>query len=111
MEDEVNTPLKTVRDGNHALDLELIPLLNQRASVALEVGEVKKHFNAPVFRPEREQQVIARLQDMSEGPLASEHISAIWREIMAASRGLEKTMRAAFLGPVGTYSEQAMFEY
>jgi chorismate mutase / prephenate dehydratase len=64
-----------------------------------------------VFRPEREQQVIARLQDMSEGPLAGEHISAIWREIMAASRALEKNLTAAYLGPAGTYSEQAMHEY
>ncbi|WP_352284440.1 prephenate dehydratase domain-containing protein, partial [Pseudoalteromonas sp. Q18-MNA-CIBAN-0097] len=63
------------------------------------------------FRPERELQVIARLQDMSAGPLASEHISAIWREIMAASRALEQTIHVAFLGPVGTYSEQAMLEY
>jgi chorismate mutase/prephenate dehydratase len=111
MDDELNTRLKPLRERIDALDAQLIALLNQRAAVALEVGEVKKHFNAPVFRPEREQQVIARLQDMSDGPLASEHISAIWREIMAASRDLEKTIKAAYLGPVGTYSEQAMHEY
>ncbi|TPE95163.1 chorismate mutase [Burkholderia pseudomallei] len=111
MDDELNSRLKPLRERIDAIDTQLIALLNQRAAVALEVGEVKKHFNAPVFRPEREQQVIARLQDMSAGPLASEHISAIWREIMAASRDLEQTIHVAFLGPVGTYSEQAMFDY
>jgi chorismate mutase / prephenate dehydratase len=111
MDDELNSRLKPLRDRIDAIDEQLIALLNQRAAVALEVGEVKKHYNAPVFRPEREQQVIARLQQMSAGPLAGEHISAIWREIMAASRSLERTITAAFLGPAGTYSEEAMHEY
>ncbi|WP_158938317.1 prephenate dehydratase [Burkholderia sp. S171] len=111
MDDDLNSRLIPLRERIDALDAQLIALLNQRAAVALEVGEVKKHFNAPVFRPEREMQVIARLQEMSEGPLADDHISSIWREIMAASRALEKTLRAAYLGPVGTYSEQAMVEY
>jgi chorismate mutase/prephenate dehydratase len=111
MDDELNSQLKPLRERIDAIDAQLIALLNQRACVALEVGEVKKHFNAPVFRPEREMQVIERLQTMSAGPLGSDHISAIWREIMAASRSLEKTISAAFLGPVGTYSEQAMYQY
>ncbi|CAB3763908.1 prephenate dehydratase [Paraburkholderia solisilvae] len=110
-DDELNSRLKPLRERIDALDAQLIALLNQRAAVALEVGEVKKHFNAPVFRPEREQQVIARLQQMSGGPLADAHISAIWREIMAASRALEQNIRVGFLGPAGTYSEQAMHEY
>ncbi|RKP52083.1 prephenate dehydratase [Trinickia fusca] len=111
MDDELNSKLKPLRDRIDAIDAQLITLLNQRAAIALEVGEVKKHFNAPVFRPEREQQVIARLQHISDGPLAGEHISAIWREIMAASRSLERTVKAAYLGPAGTYSEEAMYEY
>ncbi|CAN7434032.1 prephenate dehydratase [Trinickia sp. LjRoot230] len=111
MDDELNSRLKPLRDRIDAIDAQLISLLNQRAAVALEVGEVKKHYNAPVFRPEREQQVITRLQEMSAGPLVDEHISAIWREIMAASRSLERPTTAAFLGPVGTYSEEAVHEY
>ncbi len=111
MDDELNSKLKPLRDRIDAIDAQLIALLNQRAAVALEVGEVKKLYNAPVFRPEREQQVIARLQAMSDGPLAGSHIDAIWREIMAASRSLEHPTRAAFLGPSGTYTEEAMIEY
>lgn len=111
MNDELNSRLKPLRDRIDAIDAQLIALLNQRAAIALEVGEVKKLYNAPVFRPEREQQVIARLQRISEGPLVDEHISTIWREIMAASRSLEQPVTAAFLGPVGTYSEEAMHEY
>jgi chorismate mutase/prephenate dehydratase len=111
MDDELNSKLKPLRDRIDEIDAQLIALLNQRAAIALEVGEVKKHYNAPVFRPEREQQVISRLQAMSAGPLEDDHISAIWREIMAASRSLEHPIRAAFLGPSGTYTEEAMIEY
>jgi chorismate mutase / prephenate dehydratase len=105
---ELDQRLQPLRERIDALDAQLLALLNQRAAVALEVGEVKKHLNAPVFRPERELQVIAGLQNASRGPLRDDHIASIWREIMAASRSLEKNMSAAFLGPQGTYSELAM---
>ena len=105
---DLNQRLKPLREKIDALDAQLLTLLNQRAELALQVGEIKKEVNAPVFRPEREQQVISGLQGASNGPLHNEHIAAIWREIMAASRSLEKTLSAAFLGPAGTYSELAM---
>ena len=105
---DLNQRLKPLREKIDALDAQLLNLLNQRAALAMQVGEVKKEVNAPVFRPEREQQVISGLQGASNGPLHNEHIAAIWREIMAAGRSLEKTLSAAFLGPAGTYSELAM---
>lgn len=103
--------LQPLRAKIDAIDTQLIALLNERAAHAHAVGEVKKAFNAPVYRPEREQQVIARLQAMSAGPLRDDHIAHIWLEIMSASRALEKPTIAAFLGPVGTYTEQATLDY
>jgi chorismate mutase/prephenate dehydratase len=50
MDDDLNSQLKPLRERIDALDAQIIALLNQRAAVALEVGEVKKHFNAPNCR-------------------------------------------------------------
>jgi chorismate mutase/prephenate dehydratase len=105
---ELNRRLLPLREQIDALDAQLLALLNRRAALAIEVGEIKKEYNAPVFRQEREQQVIAGLQNVSGGPLRGEHIASIWREIMSAGRALEKNLSVAFLGPAGTYSELAM---
>ncbi|MBP8308887.1 MAG: prephenate dehydratase [Burkholderiaceae bacterium] len=93
------------------VDTRLLELLNERARLALEVGEVKKLTNAPVYRPEREAQVVARLRGLNAGPLGGDAIEAIQREVMSACRELERRMRVAFLGPVGTYSEQALIRH
>lgn len=112
MEDQsLDAKLLPLRAKIDAIDAQLIQLLNERAAVAHEVGEVKKVVDAPVFRPEREQQVIGRLQALSAGPLKDKHIAFIWREIMSASRDLEKQLVTAYLGPVGTYSEEASLAY
>ncbi|SDV51097.1 prephenate dehydratase [Chitinasiproducens palmae] len=111
MDNELDRRLAPLRARIDEIDAALIDLLNQRARVALEVGEVKKHFDAPVFRPERERQVIERLQRLGQGPLANEHVEAIWRQIMSASRAIEAPQAVAYLGPEGTFSEQAALAY
>jgi chorismate mutase/prephenate dehydratase len=90
------------------VDAQLLDLLNRRARLAMAVGEVKKLTDAPVYRPEREAQVVARLRERNPGPLGGDAIEAIQREVMSACRELERRMRVAFLGPAGTYSEQAL---
>ena len=90
-----------------AVDRELLALLNRRAGLALEVGEIKKREGSVVFRPEREAQVIDGLKAINTGPLKSESVAPIWREIMSASRALEAPTRVAYLGPAGTFSEEA----
>ena len=74
-----------------ALDAQLLALLNQRAQVSLAVGQAKaKAGNAKIHDPAREAQLLASLAERNPGPLTTDHIEAIWREIMAASRDLQK---------------------
>ena len=90
-----------------ALDRELLALLNRRAALAQHVGEVKKREGSVAFRPEREAQVIDGLKLANIGPLKSDSVAPIWREIMSACRALETPTRVAYLGPAGTFSEEA----
>jgi chorismate mutase / prephenate dehydratase len=99
--------LLALRGRIDAVDRELLALLNQRATLALEVGELKKREGSVVFRPEREAQVIDGLKAGNPGPLRNDSVAPIWREIMSACRSLETPTRVAFLGPAGTFSELA----
>jgi chorismate mutase/prephenate dehydratase len=102
--------LKPLREQIDAIDAQILVLLNQRAKVAQEVGHVKAETNAPVFRPEREAQVLRSVADRNPGPMAGGDVQTIFREIMSACRALEKRVTVAYLGPVGTFSEQAVYQ-
>jgi chorismate mutase/prephenate dehydratase len=102
--------LQPLREQIDAIDAQLLALLNQRARVAQQVGHVKAETNAPVFRPEREVQVLKRVADNNPGPLPSADLQVIFREVMSACRALEKRVTVAYLGPAGTYSEQAVWQ-
>lgn len=107
MSDNKLLPLRLQID---AIDAQILDLLNQRARVAEAVGHVKAETNAPVFRPEREAQVLRSVAERNPGPLNSEDVQLIFREIMSACRALERRVVVAFLGPVGTFSEQAVYQ-
>lgn len=107
----MDNQIPQLRDEIDELDRQLLDLLNQRARLAQQIGEIKKEVCSPVFHPEREAQVIQSLVAANQGPLRAQSIAPIWREIMSACRSLEQVIRVAFLGPVGTFSEQAALEY
>jgi chorismate mutase/prephenate dehydratase len=122
MADTPSTPVKAgdaapsadllvLRHKIDALDRELLALLNRRMQLAIEVGELKKREGSVVFRPEREAQVIDGLKATNSGPLRGDSVAPIWREIMSASRALETPTRVAYLGPAGTFSEDAALGY
>ena len=100
--------LAPLRETIDALDAQILALLNQRAGVALQVGHEKQLRGEPVYRPEREAQVLAGLGARNEGPLKTQGVQAIWTEIMSACRAIEAAQTVAYLGPAGTYSEQAV---
>jgi chorismate mutase/prephenate dehydratase len=103
--------LLALRQHIDNVDRELLALLNRRAGLALEVGEIKKREGSVVFRPEREAQVIDGLKGTNPGPLKNDSVAPIWREIMSACRALETPTRVAYLGPAGTFSEEAALGY
>jgi len=93
------------------VDRELLALVSRRARLAQEVGELKKLTDAPVYRPEREALIMRKLRDANGGPLPGAAIEAIWREVVSACRELERRLRVAYLGPAGTFSEQALLKH
>ena len=107
----MNLTLAELRVQIDALDNELLVLLNRRAQVAEQVGEVKKREGSPFFRPDRVAKVIEQIQHANKGPLKNEHVAAVWREIMSACLALESPVRVAYLGPTGTFSEQAALQF
>ena len=87
------------------IDEEILRLLEARAVQAKRIGELKA--GAPVYRPEREAQILARVSAAS-GLLPPERRAAVFREIISACRALEEPIRVSYLGPEGTFSEQAV---
>jgi chorismate mutase / prephenate dehydratase len=87
------------------LDEELAALLQRRAAAAQKIGALKG--GAPAYRPEREAEILERISGV-KGVLPADRVLAVFREIISACRGLEEAIRVAYLGPEGTFSEQAV---
>ena len=111
MTDKATDGLAGLRQQIDALDRQLLEMLNQRAHLAEQVGDIKRAEGSPFFRPDRVAQVLEKIQQLNPGPLKNSHVAAIWREIMSACLALEAPQRVAVLGPIGTFCEQAAIEY
>ncbi|WP_298399854.1 prephenate dehydratase [Azonexus hydrophilus] len=109
MNDDLQKALAGVRADIDRIDGDILRLLNERARCAQRVGEIKAEFGDAgfIYRPEREAQVLRRLQDVNPGPLPNENITFFFREVMSACLSLEQPLGIAFLGPLGTFSESA----
>ncbi len=87
------------------IDDEVAAALHRRAELAQRIGGLKGGSGA--YRPERETQVLRRVSAI-KGVLSAERLTSIFREIISACRGLEEGIRVSYLGPEGTFSEQAV---
>ncbi|MGF1635145.1 MAG: chorismate mutase [Phycisphaerae bacterium] len=103
----MSEPLNELRTRIDALDKQLVAMLNERARVVEEVGRLKRGTGIPIYAPDREQQVLAKLRSLNEGPLPDRCLEAIWRELMSGSFFLEKPLRIAYPGPTGSFAHAA----
>jgi len=102
--------LKPLRDQIDTIDMQLLEVLNRRARVVQEIGYIKEAADSPVYRPEREAQILRNVVDRNPGPLPNADVQSIFIEIMSSCRALEKRVTVAYLGPAGTYSELAVYQ-
>lgn len=109
----MQTALADLRGRIDALDDRLLDMLNDRARLAQAVGHLKLDTGdtgVPVYRPEREAQIIRRLAAANPGPLPVAAVERLFKEVMSACRALEQPLTVAYLGPAGTFSEAAAFK-
>ena len=99
--------LEELRQRIDELDDQLLQLLNERARVVVEIGKLKNKTDKPVYAPDREKEVFARIAEANKGPLPDRCLVAIWRELMSGSFVLERPLRIGYLGPGGSFSHTA----
>ena len=105
--------LSDIRREIDAIDDQLLDLLNRRARCAQRVAEIKVAAGEVdcFHRPEREVEVLRRMMDKNPGPLSRETVGRFYRELMSECLALEKPLAVAFLGPEGTFTQQAAYRH
>ncbi len=106
-------PLSELRDQIDAIDEQILQLINQRANCAMEVARTKlsEGETGTFYRPDREALVLRRIKELNPGPFSNDTAAIFFRELMSACLALEKPLQVAFLGPEGTFTQQATFKH
>jgi chorismate mutase/prephenate dehydratase len=105
-------PLLILRDKIDSLDQQIMANISQRAQFAQEVAQVKKNLgDVAYYRPEREAQVLRRVMESNTGPIDNEDMARLFRQIMSTCLALEQPIKVAFLGPEGTFTQEAALKH
>ena len=101
--------LEELRQRIDQLDEQLVQMLNERAKIVVEIGEIKRREKdaPPIYAPDRERKVLNKVKAANQGPLPDRSLMAIYRELMSSSFRLERSLRIAYLGPEGSFSHTA----
>jgi len=84
-----------IRKRIDLLDDELLRIFNERARLALAIGEIKKRLGLPVYDPAREKRIFARMKGDNRGPLDDGAIVRLFERVVDESRRLERIMPGA----------------
>lgn len=107
---KVAAQLKSLRTQIDKLDLQILKMVNERSSLAAQIGQIKNDHGSEVFSPAREEEVFKNVLSANKGPLDEATIRAIYREIMSGARALQKILKVAYLGPEYSFSHLAAVE-
>ena len=109
---EEKDPLLSLREKIDALDMQIMENISCRAGLAQQVAKVKKgQGDKTYYRPEREAQVLRRVMNANDGVIDNENMARLFRQIMSACLALEQPIKVAFLGPEGTFTQEAAIKH
>ena len=110
----MSNKLEQLRAQIDQLDKQLLEIISARAKCASEVGALKREnsdSDCQFYRPEREANVLRRVAELNPGPLSNEEMARLIREVMSACLAVERQLNIAFLGPEGTFTEEAALKH
>lgn len=115
------TDLAVIRKQIDTIDEKLQELISARARIAHDVGASKREIGAaqpasPIeyYRPEREAEVLRAVIERNKKngkPLRDEEMVRLFREIMSACLAQQEPLKVGFLGPEGTFTQQAVLKH
>ncbi len=114
---DINDQLNPLRDQIDQLDESILDLITQRADCAMQVAKIKREAAENsgeelfFYRPEREAQVLRKVMSKNQSKLPDEVMAALFRQIMSTCLSLEQTLRIAYLGPEGTFTQTAAIKH
>lgn len=101
--------LAQIRIEIDKIDQQILALIRDRAALAVEVAKIKQQQQNPVYyRPEREAQILRSIVANNNSLLPDHEVARIFRDIMTACLALQQPLSIAYLGPEGTFSQQAV---
>ncbi len=96
-----------LRERVDAIDRAILDQLNERARLVQSIGRVKAETGSPIYEAARERQIVEQLCARNPGPFPTEGIAPVFREIISATRSLERVLRVGYFGPEGTFTHLA----
>jgi len=81
--------LRELREKRRKIDLidqKLLSLLNQRLSIALQIGKIKRERGEKIYNPKREREILRKLHLINRGPLKEDDLKRIFKTITTVCR-------------------------
>ena len=93
--------MRALRERIDALDEQIVALLNERATCALQIGEIKRETGMPIYQPGRERDVLDHVRGVNAGPLDGDAVKRLFERIIDEARRLEREVQKAHEGRPG----------
>ncbi|MGD8881443.1 MAG: chorismate mutase [Desulfobacterales bacterium] len=88
---DLNTDIGLLRRAIDEIDEKIMELINQRMSLAKQVGDFKKQSGIQITDSDREKEIMNRLLEKNNGPVSDNGLRNIFGAIITEGRNVQRT--------------------